>query len=137
MAWKSPPLPSNEQGSLRRLTGLSKKLERHGLTAEYDQIIREQKQQRIIEDCPFEPTGTEFYIPHKPVIREEAASTKLRLVYGASARAHACAPSERMFILRPSATKQVIGHLGSTTVSPSGDIRRHPESLLADTNQGE
>ena len=79
LPWRGnhPPLPSNEQGSLRRLTGLSKKLERHGLTAEYDQIIREQKQQRIIEDCPLEPTGTEFYIPHKPVIRDEAASTKL------------------------------------------------------------
>ena len=82
LPWRGnhPPLPSNKQGSLRRLTNLNKKLERHGLTAEYDQIIREQKQQGIIEDCPLEPTGTEFYIPHKPVIREEAASTKLRVV---------------------------------------------------------
>ena len=34
LLWRGnhPPLPSNEQGSLRRLTGLSKKLERHGLT---------------------------------------------------------------------------------------------------------
>ena len=29
-----------------------------------------------------------FYIPHKPVIREEAASTKVRIVYDASAKAH-------------------------------------------------
>ena len=84
------PLPSNKQGSLHRLTNLNKKLERHGLTAEYDQIIREQKQQGI---CPLEPTGTKFYIPHKPVICQEAASTKLRVVYDASARAHASAPS--------------------------------------------
>ena len=88
-----PPLPSNKQGSLRRLTNLNKKLERHGLTVEYDQIIREQKQQGIIEDCPFEPTGTEFHIPHKPVIRKEAVRTKLRVVYDASARVHASAPS--------------------------------------------
>ena len=95
LPWRGnhPPLPSNKQGSLRRLTNLNKKLERHGLTAEYDQIIREQKQQGVIEDCPLEPTGTEFYIPHKPVIREEAASTKLRVVYDASAKAHASAPS--------------------------------------------
>ena len=32
--------------------------------------------------------GVEFYIPHKPVIREEAASTKVRVVYDASAKAH-------------------------------------------------
>ena len=35
-----------------------------------------------------QPTqGTEFYIPHKSVIREEAALTKLRVVYDASAKA--------------------------------------------------
>ena len=41
LPWRGnhPPLPSNKQGSLRRLTNLNKKLERHGLTAEYDQII--------------------------------------------------------------------------------------------------
>ena len=88
-----PPLPSNKQGSLRHLTNLNKKLERHGLTVEYDQIIREQKQQGIIDDCPFEPTGTEFHIPHKPVICKEAVHTKLRVVYDTSARVHASAPS--------------------------------------------
>ena len=35
----------------------------------------------------------EFYIPHKPVIRETAESTKLRIVYDASARANEKAPS--------------------------------------------
>ena len=39
------------------------------------------------------PVGREFYIPHKPVIRETAESTKLRVVYDASARAHDKAPS--------------------------------------------
>ena len=86
-------MPSNKQGSLRRLNSLNKKLEHLGLAAEYDQIIREQQEQGIIEDCPPEPTGSEFYIPHKPVIREEAASTKLRVVYDASARAYSDAPS--------------------------------------------
>ena len=32
--------------------------------------------------------GIECYVPHKPVIREEAASTKVRVVYDASAKAH-------------------------------------------------
>ena len=95
LPWRGghPDLPSNKQGSIRRLSSLNKKLERQGLTIEYDKIIRDQKEQGIIEDCPPEPAGREFYIPHKPVVREDAASTKLRVVYDASARAYANAPS--------------------------------------------
>ena len=37
--------------------------------------------------------GKECYIPHKPVIREKAESTKLRIVYDASARVQDNAPS--------------------------------------------
>ena len=37
--------------------------------------------------------GREFYILHKPVIRKTAESTKLCIVYDASARAHNKAPS--------------------------------------------
>ena len=37
--------------------------------------------------------GREFYIPHKPVIRETPESTKLRIVYDASAQGHDKAPS--------------------------------------------
>ena len=34
-------------------------------------------------------TGSrEFYIPHKPVVRESAETTKLRVVYDAPAHAH-------------------------------------------------
>ena len=35
----------------------------------------------------------EFYIPHKPVFRETAESTKIRIVYDASSCAHGEAPS--------------------------------------------
>ena len=37
--------------------------------------------------------GREFYIPHKAVIRPEAESTKIRVVYDASAKAHNGVPS--------------------------------------------
>ena len=39
-----------------------------------------------------EPVGREFYIPHKPVIRESAESTKLRIVYDVSAKANEKSP---------------------------------------------
>ena len=105
LPWRGnhPPLPSNKDGSLRRPSSLNKKLERPGLTAEYDEIIRDQKEQGIVEECPTEPGGREFYIPHKPVIRQEAASTKLRVVYDASAKAN------------PNAS---LGRLGSAALLP-------------------
>ena len=37
--------------------------------------------------------GREFYIPHRAVIRENAETTKMRIVYDASARANDTAPS--------------------------------------------
>ena len=44
-------LPTNEQGSLKRLQNLRKKLQRDGLTAEYD-IIQQRLQEGIIERAP-------------------------------------------------------------------------------------
>ena len=37
--------------------------------------------------------GREFYIPHKAVVRENAESTKMRIVYDASAKASTSSPS--------------------------------------------
>lgn len=88
LPWKGthPTLPTNETGSKRRLEQLVRKLERNGQYEEYDCIIQEQLQQGIVEPAPDIPTGKEYYIPHKGVVRENAESTKLRIVYDASAR---------------------------------------------------
>jgi hypothetical protein len=87
LPWKSnhPFLPSNENGSLRRLNNLTRKLKQTELTEPYAEIIKTQREEGIIEDAKEPPAGTEFYIPHKPVVREAAESTKLRIVYDASA----------------------------------------------------
>ena len=44
LPWKAnhPDLPNNEQGSLKRLKMLTRKLQREGLTEQYDEIIQEQ-----------------------------------------------------------------------------------------------
>ena len=90
LPWKGnhPPLSSNKQGSLRRLENLKRKLERIGMEQAYSEIIEEQKAEGVVEAADQEPRGVEFYIPHKPVIREEAVTTKVRVVYDASAKAH-------------------------------------------------
>ena len=59
----------------------------------YDGIIQDQLSQGIVERVHSEPQGKEFYIPHKAVIRETAESTKIQIVYDASARANVEAPS--------------------------------------------
>ena len=96
LPWRGnhPPLPSIEVGSLRRLGNLERKLRSQGTIERYDQVIQDQIEAGIVERVSGPVTGRrEFYIPHKPVLRESAETTKLRVVYDASARANSGAPS--------------------------------------------
>ena len=52
----------------------------------YDAIIQDQLTEGVVERAVDEPQGREFYIPHKPVIKETAETTKMRIVFDASAR---------------------------------------------------
>ena len=95
LPWKGnhPELPNNEEGSKRRLNSLLVRLKRSNLVEPYDDIIRNQLAEGVIEHAPAVAKGREFYIPHKAVVREAAMSTKLRVVYDASARAGPNVPS--------------------------------------------
>ena len=90
LPWKAnhAELPSNKEGSLKRLKNLNKKLQHEGLTAQYDAIIQEQLAESVIEKAPSTSwSQKEFYIPHKSVICKSAESMKMRIVYDASVRA--------------------------------------------------
>ena len=95
LPWRGnhPELPYNKEGSLRRLVSLTKKLERQELTTLNGEVIEEQKAAGVVESAEEPSVGRVFYIPHKPVVRDTAESTKLRVVYDASARAYDGAPS--------------------------------------------
>ena len=96
LLWKAncPPLQDNKAGSLARLDKLAQKLQREPeLFTQYDQIIKDQEAQGIIERAEHEPGGRSFYLPHKPVVRQAAESTKVRVVYDASAKPNNNAPS--------------------------------------------
>ena len=75
--------------SLGRLHSLTKNLIRSNKLGEYDKIIQEQINESIIEKVEETETsekGKGFYLPHRPVIRESAETTKIRIVYDASAK---------------------------------------------------
>ena len=86
---------TNEIQSRQRLQRVEKKLEQNmKLKEEYEKIVANQEETGVIDKVPDHPTGTRvFYMPHKPVIREDAATTKVRMVFDASAKPHYLANS--------------------------------------------
>ena len=89
LPWKGnhPPLPNNRTGSLKRLETLVCRLERRGQLERYDGIIQDKLNQGIVERADEAGgDGKKFYIPHKAVVRENAETTKMRIVHDASAR---------------------------------------------------
>ena len=82
-------LPSNYVNSLTRMKGQIKRLSKErGLLEEYDQIIREQLDAGVVETvAELEKKENVHYLPHQAVIRRDAKTTKLRVVYDASSKA--------------------------------------------------
>ena len=81
-------LPDNYANSLGRMKGQLRRLRKEpNLLREYDSIIREQAELGIIEQVvDLERAERVHYLPHQAVIRREAVTTKLRIVYDASSK---------------------------------------------------
>ena len=91
LPWKEfhDVLPDHYQLSLKRLHGLMRRLRQEPAVLEqYDRTIKEQLENGIIEAVdPCEPTPNDVhYLPHHAVVRTDKSTTKLRVVYDASAR---------------------------------------------------
>ena len=71
-----------------RLRNLKKKLEKEPeMLQKYDQIIKNQLDEGIVEKVKTEPImGEVTYSPHRHVIREDKTTTKVRIVYDLSAK---------------------------------------------------
>ena len=96
LPWKAnhPDLPTNFAVAKARFNSLTRKLENQPeMYKAYDDVIRKQIQEGIVEIAPEKPENKEHYIPHKPVVKETAETTKLRIVYDASAKANYTSPS--------------------------------------------
>ena len=71
---------------------LVQRLQKTGKLDEYDEIIQEQLREGVVEEADSTPVGREFYLPPKAVIRENAQTTKMLIVYDASSRANEPSP---------------------------------------------
>ena len=82
LLWKANhvELPNNKEGSIGRLNSLVKRLQKNpDLFEKYDEIIKNQLAEGIVEKAPTEANGKEFYIPDKPVVGKSAESRKIRV----------------------------------------------------------
>ena len=92
LPWKKehPELPDNYKLSLGRLNSLKKKLNsKPEILQKYDEVIKDQEKMGIIErvkNSERTPVGKTHYIPHQPVVKQDRDTTKLRIVYDASAK---------------------------------------------------
>ena len=92
LPWKEhhPPLPDHLDLCHKRLTGLIKRLKQNPqLLEEYNAIIQDQLNQGMVEvltQPEREVSHQVHYLPHHGVIRQDKTTSKLRIVYDASAR---------------------------------------------------
>ena len=94
MPWKEqhPLLPDNYGLARNRFNQLLLKLSKdRQLLLEYDELIKNQLKSgavELVQTDSFPETGRVHYtcIPHHPVIRRDKDTTKVRIVYDASAR---------------------------------------------------
>ena len=96
LPWKNDmkELPSNKELALARLRSTTRKLEKMGKLEEYNKIMQDQIDEGKLEEKPEQQTGDIIhYITHQAVIREDAESTKMRIVYDCSARQNTEIPS--------------------------------------------
>ena len=90
LPWKEDhvPLPDNKNLSVARLNSPIRKLKRMGKLEDYDRIMQEQMATGILEPVPpYQMGEVVHYISHQAVIREQAETTKMRIVYDCSSRA--------------------------------------------------
>ena len=92
LPWKDPhpALPTNYHLCLKRLDGLHRRLQQTPtLLKEYDTNIQNQVRQGIVqpvENPEIAQGDNVHYLPHHAVVRQDKETTKLRIVYDASAK---------------------------------------------------
>ncbi|XP_028405809.1 uncharacterized protein LOC114528390 [Dendronephthya gigantea] len=132
LPWKAhhPELPTNYLVAKRRFQSLFNRLDKQPeLLKTYHDIVENQLKDGVVEIAPEKPEGSrEHYIPHKPVVREQAESTKVRIVFDASAKADQKSPSLNDCLdIGPPLQRRILDILLRNRLKPillAGDIKQ-------------
>ncbi|KFD64291.1 hypothetical protein M514_10104, partial [Trichuris suis] len=80
-------LPDNFESARRRLISVTKKLRENDLFSSYNEVFDEWKREGIIEEVQaLSSRGQCHYLAHRPVVKENSQTTKIRPVFDASAK---------------------------------------------------
>ena len=131
LPWKPDhvELPDNYHLSKKRLLGLLKRLRNEPeVLKEYDNVIRDQLNKGIVESVPEPNEGAKrvHYLPHHAVIRQDKATTKLRVVYDASAKSRGPSLNDCLYS-GPSLTQNIVDitlRFRAYKVALTGDIEK-------------
>ncbi|XP_044165250.1 uncharacterized protein LOC122949186 [Acropora millepora] len=132
LPWKRPHpiLPDNYELSMRRLCNLLKRLNQDPeVLKEYDSVIKEQLKNGIVEVVgkPADgEVGKTHYLPHHAVIRRDKATTKLRVVYDASARSNGAALNDCLYTGPPLAENifDILLRFRASRIALTGDVEK-------------
>jgi len=88
LPWKNNFSMSSNYHSIAqgRLYNTVKKLLQQKKLSAYDEIIKGYEREGIVEQCHINEEESCRYIPHHPVIKESASSTKIRIVFDGSSK---------------------------------------------------
>lgn len=96
LPWKplDRPLESNESVARQRLDKLVQRLRRNKKLTQYDTVIRNYLEEGFAERVPEtevnDTSDRVYYMPHRAVFRPDSTTTKVRIVFDASAKAPGC-----------------------------------------------
>ena len=141
LIWKDncSTLTSNQSRSLGKLRKLLRNLQKNKKLFElYGQLIQEQLAEGVIERVTEEENfgQREFYLPHKTVIRDNAKSTNLRIVYDMSARENIRSiVNEQLFGDKSCPSKLPMECINQKKIQPKSSVWRSLKGIPSNKNQ--
>ncbi|XP_055703910.1 uncharacterized protein LOC129802253 [Phlebotomus papatasi] len=106
-------LESNRPSALRQLFFLESRLNKNPILREkYNDIFEEYLEKGFVEVVPYDQLNRKsFYMPHHCVIKEEAVSTKVRIVFNGSAKSQSGLSLNDVLLVGPPVQPQLIATL--------------------------
>jgi len=104
----------------------------------YDNTIRQQLSQKVIEIVSKQINFRQYYLPHHPVLTPTKATSKLRIVYDASSKARRDLNSlnKRVFVLRICVVARFMWSTSEISSTPSCYSSCYWESFFTSGDSG-